>query len=74
MSILILYTPNTVIFWCPGSGCIVQSYTTSFEGDMEGTLVAHGIQAMGIIKAVGLRVKAWFGLTSGIGLIGGGHA
>ncbi len=58
----------------PGSGCIVQSYTTNFEGEMEGTLVAHGIQAMGIIKAVGLRVKAWFGLTSGIGLIGGGHA
>ena len=40
---------------------------------MEGTLAAHGIQAMDIIKAVSLRVKAWFGLTSGIGLIDGGH-
>ncbi|WP_170606673.1 HlyD family secretion protein [Ruegeria arenilitoris] len=58
----------------PGSGCIVQSYTTNLDGDLEGTTVAHAIQAMGIIKAVGLRIKAWFGLTSGIGLIGGGHA
>lgn len=58
----------------PGSGCIVQSYTTGLDGDMEGTTVAHAIQAMGIIKAVGLRTKAWFGLTSGIGLVGGGHA
>ena len=58
----------------PGSGCIVQSYTTSLDGDMEGTVVDHAVQAMGIIKAVGLRIKAWFGLTSGIGLTGGGHA
>ena len=58
----------------PGSGCIVQAYTTSLDGEMEGTVIAHGIQAMGIIKAVGIRIKAWFGLTSGIGLIGGGHA
>lgn len=58
----------------PGSGCIVQSYTTHLDGELEGTTVAHAIQAMGIIKAVGIRIKAWFGLTSGIGLIGGGHA
>ena len=58
----------------PGSGCIVQAYTTSLDGEMEGTVIARGIQAMGIIKAVGIRIKAWFGLTSGIGLIGGGHA
>ncbi|MBT3143644.1 biotin/lipoyl-binding protein [Ruegeria litorea] len=58
----------------PGSGCIVQSYNGGLNGEMEGSVVAHAIEAMGIIKAVGLRIKAWLGLTAGIGLIGGGHA
>lgn len=57
----------------PGSACIVQAYTTGLSGDMEGTTVAHAIEAMGIIKAVGLRIKAWLGLASGIGLAGAAH-
>ncbi|MDV7143837.1 biotin/lipoyl-binding protein [Tropicimonas sp. TH_r6] len=57
----------------PGSACIVQSYTTSLKGPMEGTMVAHAVEAMGIIKAVGIRIKAWLGLASGIGLVGSGH-
>ena len=57
----------------PGSACIVQTYTTGFSGDLEGTTVAHAIEAMGIIKAVGLRIKAWLGLASGIGLAGAAH-
>lgn len=57
----------------PGSACIVQAYTTGLKGPMEGTMVAHAVEAMGIIKAVGIRIKAWLGLASGIGLVGGGH-
>lgn len=60
-------------FLVPGSACIVQSYTTSLKGPLEGTVTAHAIEAMGIIKAVGLRIKAWFGLASGIGLAGSSH-
>lgn len=57
----------------PGSACIVQSYTTALKGPLEGTMTAHAIEAMGIIKAVGLRIKAWIGLASGIGLAGSSH-
>ncbi|AXI47580.1 hypothetical protein C1J03_17145 [Sulfitobacter sp. SK012] len=57
----------------PGSACIVQSYTTDLKGPMEGTAVAHAVEAMGIIKAVGIRIKSWLGLASGIGLAGSGH-
>lgn len=57
----------------PGSACIVQSYTTSLKGPLEGTMVAHAVEAMGIIKAVGIRIKAWLGLASGIGLVNAGH-
>lgn len=57
----------------PGSGCLVQTYTTDLEGPLEGTVTAHVIEALGIIKAVGLRIRAWLGLASGIGLAGSGH-
>lgn len=57
----------------PGSGCLVQTYTTHLEGPLEGTVTAHVIEALGIIKAVGLRIRAWLGLASGIGLAGSGH-
>ncbi|WP_422023268.1 HlyD family secretion protein [Roseibium sp.] len=57
----------------PGSGCIVQAYTTHLKGPLEGTFTAHVIEALGIIKAVGLRIKAWLGLASGIGLAGASH-
>ncbi|MBO6892710.1 MAG: HlyD family secretion protein [Roseibium sp.] len=57
----------------PGSGCIVQTYTTHLKGSLEGSFTAHVIEALGIIKAVGLRIKAWLGLASGIGLAGSGH-
>ena len=50
-----------------GSNCIVQTYTNNLEG-----LVGHIIAATGIVKAVGLRVKVWGALLSGIGLVGGG--
>lgn len=57
----------------PGSGCIVQTYTTHLKGPLEGSMTAHVIEALGIIKAVGLRIKAWLGLASGIGLAGSSH-
>ncbi|WP_434055892.1 MAG: biotin/lipoyl-binding protein [Roseibium sp.] len=57
----------------PGSGCLVQTYTTHLEGPLEGSVTAHVIEALGIIKAVGLRIRAWLGLASGIGLAGSGH-
>lgn len=57
----------------PGSGCIVQTYTTHLKGPLEGSVTAHVIEALGIIKAVGLRIKAWLGLASGIGLAGSAH-
>ena len=57
----------------PGGTCLVQLYTTGLHGDLDGTMTAHVIQALGIIKAYGLRIKAWIGLASGIGLTGGAH-
>ncbi len=57
----------------PGSGCIVQAYTTHLKGPLEGSVTAHVIEALGIIKAVGIRIKAWLGLAAGIGLAGSGH-
>ena len=52
-----------------GSGCIIQTYSTEIHG-----FVGHVIAVTGIIKAVGLRIKVWGGLISGIGLSGGsGH-
>ena len=57
----------------PGGACMVQLYTTDLNGELSGTTAAHVIQVLGIIKAYGLRIKAWLGLASGIGLAGGGH-
>lgn len=50
-----------------GSGCIIQTYTNNLEGT-----VGHIIGATGVIKAVGLRLKVWGSLISGVGLAGGG--
>lgn len=50
-----------------GSGCIVQTYTDNLSG-----FTGHIIAATGAIKAVGLRVKVWGALISGVGLAGGG--
>ncbi|WP_424928573.1 HlyD family secretion protein [Amaricoccus tamworthensis] len=51
-----------------GTGCIVQTYTNNIPG-----IGGHVVAATGIIKAVGLRIKVWGMLLSGIGLAGGGH-
>ena len=50
-----------------GSGCIVQTYTNNLSG-----FFGHAIAATGVIKAVGLRLKVWGALISGVGLSGGG--
>jgi len=50
-----------------GSGCLVQTYTNNLAG-----FTGHVIAASGVIKAVGLRIKVWGALISGVGLAGGG--
>ena len=50
-----------------GSGCIVQTYTNNLSG-----FSGHVIAATGVVKAVGLRLKVWGALISGVGLAGGG--
>ena len=50
-----------------GSGCIVQTYTDNLSG-----FTGHVIAATGVVKAVGLRLKVWGSLISGVGLAGGG--
>ncbi len=50
-----------------GSGCIVQTYTNNLSG-----FTGHVIAATGVVKAVGLRLKVWGSLISGVGLAGGG--
>ncbi len=50
-----------------GAGCIVQTYTNNLSGTS-----GHVIAATGIIKAIGLRLKVWGALISGVGLAGGG--
>ncbi|WP_299655074.1 HlyD family secretion protein [uncultured Tateyamaria sp.] len=49
-----------------GSGCIVQTYTSNLSG-----AAGHVIAATGVVKAVGLRLKVWGALISGVGLAGG---
>ncbi|TCL09563.1 multidrug resistance efflux pump [Shimia isoporae] len=56
-----------------GSGCMVQTYTTHVTGALEGGVLAHGIEALGVLKAVLLRIKVWIALAAGIGLGGGAH-
>ncbi len=50
-----------------GSGCIVQTYTNNLSG-----VSGHIIAATGVVKAVGLRLKVWGTLITGVGLGGGG--
>ncbi|MCQ0091227.1 HlyD family secretion protein [Roseovarius sp. M141] len=50
-----------------GSGCLIQTYTNNIDGT-----AGHIIAATGVIKAVGLRLKVWGAVISGIGLAGGG--
>lgn len=50
-----------------GSGCIIQTYTNNIKGT-----IGHIIAATGVVKAVGLRLKIWGVLVSGVGLAGGG--
>jgi multidrug resistance efflux pump len=50
-----------------GSGCMVQTYTNNLPG-----FIGHVIAATGMVKAVGLRIKVWGSLVSGVGLVGGG--
>ncbi|WP_299848360.1 HlyD family secretion protein [uncultured Roseovarius sp.] len=50
-----------------GSGCIIQTYTNNLPG-----VFGHVISATGVVKAVGLRLKVWGALISGVGLGGGG--
>ncbi|WP_299703410.1 HlyD family secretion protein [uncultured Tateyamaria sp.] len=50
-----------------GAGCIVQTYTSNLNG-----VTGHIIAATGVVKAVGLRLKVWGALISGVGLAGGG--
>ncbi len=50
-----------------GSGCLVQTYTNNLSG-----FFGHAIAATGVVKAVGLRLKVWGILISGVGLSGGG--
>ena len=50
-----------------GWGCIVQTYTDNIDG-----VVGHVIAATGVIKAVGLRLKVFGSILSGVGLLGGG--
>ncbi|WP_299209063.1 biotin/lipoyl-binding protein [uncultured Tateyamaria sp.] len=50
-----------------GAGCIIQTYTSNLSG-----VTGHIIAATGVVKAVGLRLKVWGALISGVGLAGGG--
>lgn len=50
-----------------GAGCIIQTYTNNLPG-----VSGHIVAATGVIKAVGLRLKVWGALISGVGLAGGG--
>lgn len=50
-----------------GAGCMVQTYTNNIDGT-----VGHVVAATGVIKAVGLRLKVFGSILSGVGLLGGG--
>lgn len=56
-----------------GSSCMVQTYTRELTGAMANTPVSHIVSTLGVIKAVGLRLRAWLWLAAGVGLGGGGH-
>lgn len=65
--------PEHAALLVDGTSCIVQTYTTHLTGALEGTVAAHGIEALGLLKAILLRVKVWLALAAGAGLGGGGH-
>ncbi|MCB1312793.1 MAG: HlyD family secretion protein [Hyphomicrobiaceae bacterium] len=65
--------PEHVALLVDGTSCIVQTYTTHVTGPMEGGVLAHGIEALGALKAVLLRIKVWLALAAGAGFGGGGH-
>lgn len=62
-----LVHPEHEAIMIDGSGCIVQTYTSNLSG-----VTGHIIAATGVVKAVGLRLKVWGTLISGVGLAGGG--
>ncbi len=62
-----LLHPEHEAIMLDGSGCLVQTYTNNLSG-----AVGHVIAATGVVKAVGLRLKVWGSLISGVGLAGGG--
>lgn len=72
VAFLALEHPEHVAQLVDGSGCMVQLYTTHVTGALEGTIIAHGIEALGVLKAFLLRMKVWIALAAGIGL-GAGH-
>lgn len=59
--------PDHEAIMVDGSGCIIQTYTSNLSG-----VAGHIIAATGVVKAVGLRLKVWGALVSGVGLAGGG--
>ncbi|SFU20422.1 HlyD family secretion protein [Sedimentitalea nanhaiensis] len=64
--------PEHAALLVDGTSCIAQTYTTHLTGSLEGSLAAHGIEALGMIKAILLRIKVWVALVAGAGLGGGG--
>lgn len=62
-----LVHPEHEAIMLDGTGCIVQTYSNDLEG-----FAGHVIAATGVIKAIGLRIKVWGALVSGVGLAGGG--
>lgn len=67
MVYLELVHPEHTLMVMDGAGCIIQTYTNNLPG-----ISGHVIAATGVIKAVGLRLKVWGSLISGVGLAGGG--
>lgn len=66
-----LVYPEQAQYLVNGSNCLVQTYTTHATGSLEGTVVGHGVETLGALKAFLLRAKAWVALAAGIGLLGG---
>lgn len=62
-----LVHPEHEAIMLDGTGCLVQTYSNNLDG-----FFGHVIAATGVIKAVGLRIKVWGALVSGVGLAGGG--
>ncbi|WP_204112298.1 HlyD family secretion protein [Shimia biformata] len=67
LAMLELEYPEHEAMLLDGSGCIVQTYTDNLSG-----VGGHIIAATGMIKAVGLRLKVFGAILTGVGLGGGG--